>query len=185
MSVCLSVCQSIFVSGPRTAGWIGTGEYSFDAPERWKDDGNNFGPIGCTWHVPRAIVQTLAKKIVAQGAGQANGRIRLKLGGLIATMGGLSPWGGRRCGLFCTCNSHVKPDFIIPCPLAEQLGRSERGTHRWTRRNGGKTMVPFAERLVRSHCKGLQWRKLLQKLIAKRCVGNQWTDAESRQARPA
>ena len=49
LCVCMYVCPSIFASGARTAGWIGTGEYSFDAPERRKDDGNSFGPIGCTW----------------------------------------------------------------------------------------------------------------------------------------
>ena len=63
MYVCMSVCSSIFASGARTAGRIGTGEYSFDATERQKDDGNIFIPIGCTWHVARAIAQTLAKKV--------------------------------------------------------------------------------------------------------------------------
>ena len=33
-----------------------------------------------------------SKKVVAQGAGQTNGRIRLKLCGLIATISGLSPF---------------------------------------------------------------------------------------------
>ena len=36
--VCLSVCPSIFASGAQTPGPIGTGEYSFDAPERREDD---------------------------------------------------------------------------------------------------------------------------------------------------
>ena len=63
MYVGMSVCPSIFASGARTAGPIGTGEYPFDAPERRKDDGNGLGPIGCTWHVPRAIAQTLVKKL--------------------------------------------------------------------------------------------------------------------------
>ena len=66
------------------------GEYSFDAPERQKYYGNGFEPIGCTWHVPRAIVQTLIRKLAAKGAGQTNGQIRLKLSGLIATIGGLN-----------------------------------------------------------------------------------------------
>ena len=88
----MSVCPSIFAFGARTAVRIGTSEYSFDAPERWEDDGNGFGPIGCTRHVARAIAQILAKKKVARGAGQTNGRIRLRLGGLIATMGGLNPF---------------------------------------------------------------------------------------------
>ena len=61
--VCVYVCPSIFASGARTAGRIGTGEYSFDAPERRKDDGNSFELIGCTWYVPRAIAQTFAKKL--------------------------------------------------------------------------------------------------------------------------
>ena len=34
MSVCMHVCSSIFASGARTAGRIGTGEYSFDPPKR-------------------------------------------------------------------------------------------------------------------------------------------------------
>ena len=84
--VCVYVCPSTFVSGAGTAGSIGTGEYSFDAPERQKDDGNGFRPIGCTWHVP-------CKKVVAKGAIQTNGRIQMKLGGPIATMGGLNPFG--------------------------------------------------------------------------------------------
>ena len=42
---------------------IGTNEYSFDEPERRKDDGNNFRPVGCTWHVQREIMQAIAKKL--------------------------------------------------------------------------------------------------------------------------
>ena len=34
--VCMSTCSSIYASGARTAGRIGMGEYSFDAPERRK-----------------------------------------------------------------------------------------------------------------------------------------------------
>ena len=48
MFVCLYVCASIFACGARTAGPIGTGKYSFDAPERRKDDGAICEPIGCT-----------------------------------------------------------------------------------------------------------------------------------------
>ena len=91
MYVCLSVCPSIFAFGARTASWIGKGEYSFNAPERRKDNDSDFGPIGCTWYVPRVIAQTLAKKVVFQGAGQTIVLIRLKLGGLIATMGWRNP----------------------------------------------------------------------------------------------
>ena len=61
MHVCLSVSPSIFASGAQTAGPIVTGEYLFDAPERRKYDGKTFRPIGCRWHVPLAISQTLAK----------------------------------------------------------------------------------------------------------------------------
>ena len=59
--VCMYVCPSIFASGARTVGRIGTGEYSLYANEKRKNDGNDFGPIGCTWHLPRAIAQILAK----------------------------------------------------------------------------------------------------------------------------
>ena len=61
--MCLSVCPSNFASGALTARRIETGEYSFDAPERRKDDGSGFGPISSMWHVQRAIAQTIAKKI--------------------------------------------------------------------------------------------------------------------------
>ena len=61
--VCVFFYASIFASGARAAEVIGTGGYSFDDMERWKDDGNGFGPIGCLWHVPCAIAQTLAKKL--------------------------------------------------------------------------------------------------------------------------
>ena len=68
------------------------GKYSFDAPERRKGNGVGFELMNRTWHVPRAIAQVL-EKIVSKNAGQTNRRIRLKLGGLIATMGGLNPLG--------------------------------------------------------------------------------------------
>ena len=100
--VCLSGTST---SEARTAGRIGTGDYSFDAPEQRKDDSAGYKPITCTCHVPRAIVQTLAKKVVAQGAGQTNGRIRLKFGGLTATI---------------TCSRHTHSDFRIS-PNAEPL----------------------------------------------------------------
>ena len=57
------VCPNTFVSGARTAGKIGTGNYPFDEPARRKDDGGGFRPISCTWQVPRAIAQTLAKNL--------------------------------------------------------------------------------------------------------------------------
>ena len=62
LSVCMSVFPSIFDSAAQTSGLIGRSEYSFDAPERRKDDGNSFGPNGCRWHAPRAIAQSIAKK---------------------------------------------------------------------------------------------------------------------------
>ena len=45
------------------AGRIGMSQYSFDAPKRRKDNDASFGQTDCTWHVPRAIAQTLAKKV--------------------------------------------------------------------------------------------------------------------------
>ena len=68
------------------------GDYSFDAPERQKDDGTNFERIGCTWHVPLAVARTL-EKILIKGAGLTIGRIRLKLSGPIALLNGLIPLG--------------------------------------------------------------------------------------------
>ena len=38
-------------------------------------------------------------------------------------------------------------DFIISCPLAKRMDQSERGRHRRTRRNGGKTILPVANQL--------------------------------------
>ena len=48
----------------------------------------------------------------------------------------------------------MTPDFIIQCPEAERLGRSEWPRYRWMRRNGGKTMVLFFQnrRIKRLHC---------------------------------
>ena len=59
--VFMYVCPSIFASGARTAGLIGSGGYSFDARERRNDKGNSFGPIACTWHVPRRSRKPLEK----------------------------------------------------------------------------------------------------------------------------
>ena len=47
-----SACSSIFVSGARMAGPIGTGEVPFDAPKRRADDGASYEAIGATWYVP-------------------------------------------------------------------------------------------------------------------------------------
>ena len=44
------------------SGWsYRMGDYSFDAPERQKDDGTNFGRIGGTWNVRLAVARTLEK----------------------------------------------------------------------------------------------------------------------------
>ena len=89
MFVCTYVCPSNFASEARTAGPIGTGETSFDTPERRKDAGAGCGLIGCTWHVPRRTAQALAKKLLTGAAADPpNGRIRLKLSGMIANTGG-------------------------------------------------------------------------------------------------
>ena len=58
---CVSVCPSILAPGARTAGPIGTGVGSFDATERWKDDGANCKAICATLHVARASVPTISK----------------------------------------------------------------------------------------------------------------------------
>ena len=90
--VCMCVCPSIFDSGAQTAGRIGKGEYSFDAPEQWKHDGNAFRTARL--HVARVTCDRAnpCKKVVAKGARQTNGRIQLKLGGLIATTVAVSPF---------------------------------------------------------------------------------------------
>ena len=73
------------------SGWsYRMGDYSFDAPERQKDDGTNFGRIGCTWHVPLAVARILEKYLI-KGAGVTIGRIRLKLSGPIGLLSGLNP----------------------------------------------------------------------------------------------
>ena len=55
MSVCQSVCPSIFVNSVRKAGPIGTGVPAIDAPIRRNDDGAGAGSNGGTWHVARAV----------------------------------------------------------------------------------------------------------------------------------
>ena len=121
--VCMSVCPSIFDSGAQAAGRIGKGEYSFDAPEQWKHDGNAFRTARL--HVARVTCDRAnpCKKVVAKGARQTNGRIQLKLGGLIATTVAVSPFlpfssltllGKRRWCPLHSCGRHVNSDFIIP-----------------------------------------------------------------------
>ena len=46
---------------------------------RRTDDGASSRAIGAAWRVPRAIAETLAKKINRKGLRQNNGRARLKL----------------------------------------------------------------------------------------------------------
>ena len=87
VSVSLCVCSSILAPGARTAGPIGTGEELFDATEQRKDDGANHGAISGTCQRANPC-----KKYVDRDAGLTNGRIRLKLCGLIATMGGQNPF---------------------------------------------------------------------------------------------
>ena len=86
------VYRGIIGIGARTTDPIGTGEVPFDAPEQRKDYGDNFRVTSGMWHVTRAILQTLAKKI-AKAADQTNGWIRLKLGVPIATTVGHVPFG--------------------------------------------------------------------------------------------
>ena len=61
--ICMYAYSSNSAPGSRTGDAIRTGKHFFDAPERRKDDGANCGLISCTWHVPRAIMQTLAKNL--------------------------------------------------------------------------------------------------------------------------
>ena len=60
------------------------------------------------------------KKVVARGAGQTKGRIQLKLGGLIATLGRLN-WGEQRWRLHHTCEMNVNSDFIMSVLAEERL----------------------------------------------------------------
>ena len=97
--VSLCVCPSILAPGARTAGPIGTGEGSFDVPERQKDDGANCGAIGATWHVARANVPTLAKiNNQALQAEQIDARQRNSAGRL-SSWGDAYFWGCHSPGL--------------------------------------------------------------------------------------
>ena len=53
------------------------------------------------------------KKVAARGAGQTNELIRLKLGGLIATVVGFNLFGESMVAPPHQCASHVNSDFII------------------------------------------------------------------------
>ena len=72
----------------RTAGPIGTGEASFDAPERRKDDGAKCGAIGATCQHANPC-----KNLLSRLLGLTKGPIGLKLCGTMATIGGQNPLG--------------------------------------------------------------------------------------------
>ena len=61
LSVSQCVCPRIFGNSVRTAGLIGTGDATIDAPNRRNNDGAGRGSIGGTWHVARAAAWSLAK----------------------------------------------------------------------------------------------------------------------------
>ena len=50
----VSICVQTFLTGEKTAEPIKTGDAPFDAPERWKDDGDTREVIGIIWYVPHA-----------------------------------------------------------------------------------------------------------------------------------
>ena len=79
------------------AGTIGTGKYSFDAPERRKDDGSGFGPISCTW--PRKPLQIIS----SPGCRPNQCTNPAQIGGLIATISGLNLFGVSDGGAPFTC----------------------------------------------------------------------------------
>ena len=53
LCVCLYVSLSVFDSGEKMPGLIGTGDVPLDTPERGKDDGADCGGIRPNRHVPR------------------------------------------------------------------------------------------------------------------------------------
>ena len=85
MFVCRYVKQ--FCLWSNTAALIGSGKYSFDTPEQRKDAGFIFGALRATGDRANAC-----NKCLVQAADQTNGRIRLKFGRPIATIGGLNPF---------------------------------------------------------------------------------------------
>ena len=84
MFVCMSVCPSIFASGAQTAGPIETGEYRFMR----RSDGKTMVLVADR-SVARGRCHVQSGKDQSERtAGQTIGRIRLKLGGPNATIGG-------------------------------------------------------------------------------------------------
>ena len=110
-----------------------------------RKDGNGFGPIGCTWHVPQCDRANPCKKDVAQGAGLTNGQIRLKLCMSIAKSGGQLPSAYQRWCPLGTCQRHVPSDFINLLIAHEQLVRLGRKTHGSTGTEGGKITLSVTE----------------------------------------
>ena len=136
----MSVCPSILASGARTAGLIGTDEYLFDVPERWKNDGASCGPIGCAWHVPRAILQKVVQILRAplQAKQKKNG-FGSNLVGRLPTCGGFDPLGCRLWRPLHTCERHVTRDSTLLHFAPERLVQLGRERHGSTRKDDGKT----------------------------------------------
>ena len=85
------------------------------------------------------------KKVVAQGAIQTNGRIRLKLFMSIVKLGGQLPLDNQRWRPLGTCHRHVRSDFINSFIAPERRGRLGREGHRSTGTDGGKIASSIVE----------------------------------------
>ena len=85
------------------------------------------------------------QKDVAQGAGQTNGKIRLKPPISIAKLSGQLSSGNQRWRPLGTCRSHVPSDFIDSLIAPEQRVRLGREGHRSTRTDGGKISSSILE----------------------------------------
>ena len=98
-------------------------------------------------HVARAMCDRTnsCKKVVAQGAGQAKGRIRLKLCMSIAKLSGQLPLGSQRRRPLGTCNRHVPNDFMNSFIATERLVQLVRERYRSTGTDGGKTALSVKE----------------------------------------
>ena len=77
--------------------------------------------------------------------GQTNGRIRLKLGGPITTMGDMIHWRCQRWRPLHTCERHVTRDFTLLHFAPEQPVRLGRERHHLTRRDDGKIALSIIE----------------------------------------
>ena len=148
--VCLSVCPSVRLSK----------HFRLWSPNGWSDrDGRIF--IRCVktterrWcqfqadrlHVARGTCDgaNRGKKVVAQGAGQTNGRIRLKLFMPIAKLDMELPLGKKRWRPLGTCYRHVPSGFIISLKATERLVRLERERRCSTGTDVGKIALPVTE----------------------------------------